>query len=68
MRVVLIDGMPGCGKSTLADNLSGLLDGQGVPSRSYPELLKDLFWLNAPDTLIRDNPNQLLECYHGTKT
>lgn len=27
-----------------------------------------LFWLNEPDTLIRDNTRQLLECHHGTET
>jgi len=26
-----------------------------------------VFWLNAPDTLIRDNTCQILECHHGTK-
>ena len=30
-------------------------------------LLK-LLWLNAADTLIRDNPYQLLECRHESKT
>jgi len=29
---------------------------------------EDLFWLNEPDTLIRDNTRQLLESHHGTKT
>ena len=27
----------------------------------------ELFWLNIPDTLIKDNPYQLLECHYGTK-
>ena len=29
---------------------------------------KVVFWLNEPDTLIRDNTRQLLECHHGTET
>ena len=27
-----------------------------------------VFWLNTPDTLMRDNNRQSLECHHGTET
>ena len=38
-------------------------------NRQYQVCLEEdvLFWLNAPDTLIRDNTCQILECHHGTK-
>ena len=40
MRIIFVEGMPGCGKSTLADNLAAMLREKGNEPFSYQELDK----------------------------
>ena len=40
MKIIFVEGMPGCGKSTLADNLAAMLREKGDESFSYQELDK----------------------------
>jgi len=41
MRIIFVEGMPGCGKSTLTDNLAAMLREKGNESFSYQELDKE---------------------------
>jgi len=40
MRIIFVEGMPGCGKSTLTDNLAAMFREKGNDSFSYQELDK----------------------------
>ena len=63
MKIIFVEGMPGCGKSTLSDNLSAMLQEKGCKSCSYQELDK-----NHPISLFGEMKNgahsiQYLEKY-----
>lgn len=52
MKIIFVEGMPGCGKSTLSDNLSAMLRDKGCESCSYQELDK-----NHPISLFGEMKN-----------
>lgn len=49
MKIIFVEGMPGCGKSTLTDNLSAMLRKNGSESYSHQELDK-----NQPVYVLRE--------------
>ena len=40
-RLILVEGMPGAGKTTTAKQLAEWLPQQGIPARCYPEMADD---------------------------
>ena len=49
MNIIFVEGMPGCGKSTLTDNISAMLLENGSESYSHQELDK-----NQPVYVVRE--------------